>query len=113
MDAFAGERIGARRSQDTFGDSGSPTAFQEQKYRELLPPVSRASKAIYVSCRPNRFGRSFGRKFGVLYDDYVNGVFVSACVINKMEDDIVLHTQEVTGSSPVAPTIRINDIQTD
>ena len=58
-----------------------------------------------ITFRPNLFGRSFGRKLGVLYDDYVKDVFVSACGINKREDDIVLHTQEVTGSSPVAPTI--------
>ena len=54
--------------------------------------------------RPNLFGRSFGRKLGVLYDDYVKDVFVSACGINKREDDIVLHTQEAWGSSPYAPT---------
>jgi hypothetical protein len=56
--------------------------------------------------RPNRFGRSFGRKLGVLYDDYVKDVFVSAFAINKKEGEVVLHTQEVTGSSPVAPTIQ-------
>src|ERR1017187_9796789 len=70
-------------------------------------------RCMRITFRPNLFGRSFGRKLGVLYDDYVKDVFVSACGINKREDDIVLHTQEVTGSSPVAPTIRINDIQTD
>jgi hypothetical protein len=59
-----------------------------------------------ITFRPNLFGRSFGRKLGVLYDDYVKDVSVSACGINKREDDIVLHTQEVTGSSPVAPTIQ-------
>jgi hypothetical protein len=47
-----------------------------------------------ITFRPNLFGRSFGRKLGVLYDDYVKDVFVSACAINKREDDIVLHTQE-------------------
>src|ERR1700730_8252256 len=60
-----------------------------------------------ITIRPNLFGRSFGRKLGVLYDDYVKDVFVSACAINKREDDIVLHTQEVAGSSPAAPTIEI------
>jgi hypothetical protein len=57
-----------------------------------------------IRFRPNRFGRSFGRKFGVLYDDYVKNRFVSGCAINKMDEEVVLHTQEVTGSSPVAPT---------
>ena len=61
--------------------------------------------------RPNFFGRSFGRKFGVLYDDYVKDVFVSACAINKMEEEVVLHTQEVTGSSPVAPTISFQELR--
>ena len=60
-----------------------------------------------IRFRPNRFGRSFGRKFGVLYDDYVNYRFVSGCAINKKDEEVVLHTQEVTGSSPVAPTIQI------
>jgi hypothetical protein len=62
------------------------------------------------SFRPNLFGRSFGRKLGVLYDAYVKYEFVSACAINKKEEEVVLHTQEVTGSSPVAPTIRINNL---
>src|SRR5437588_621192 len=66
-----------------------------------------------ITFRPNLFGRSFGRKLGVLCDDYVKDVFVSACVINKREDDIVLHTQEVTGSSPVAPTIHFRKIRTE
>jgi hypothetical protein len=35
------------------------------------------------SFRPNLFGRSFGRKFGVLYDDYVKNTFVSGCAIKK------------------------------
>ena len=48
-----------------------------------------------------------------MYDDYVSNRFVSGCAVNKKEEEVVLHTQEVTGSSPVAPTIRINDIQTD
>jgi hypothetical protein len=65
---------------------------------------------VRITFRPNRFGRSFGRKIGDLYDDYVKEVFVSACAINKKEVDIVLHTQEVTGSSPVAPTIQINNL---
>ena len=56
--------------------------------------------------RPNRFGRSFGRKFGVLYDDYAKNRFVSGCAIYKKEQEVVLHTQEVTGSSPVAPTMK-------
>jgi hypothetical protein len=64
-----------------------------------------------IRFRPNRFGRSFGRKLGVLYDDYVNNRFVSGCAINKKEEEVVLHTQEVTGSSPVAPTIKINNLQ--
>ena len=69
-------------------------------------PFGRAPsrRCMRITFRPNLFGRSFGRKLGVLYDDYVKDVFVSACGINKKEDDIVLHTQEVTGSSPVAPT---------
>jgi hypothetical protein len=58
-----------------------------------------------ISFRPNLLGRHFGRKVGVLYDDYVNCVSGSACAINKMEKEEMLHTQEVTGSSPVAPTI--------
>ena len=58
------------------------------------------------SFRPNLFGRSFGRKLGVLYDDDVKDVFVSAFAINKKGGEVVLHTQEVTGSSPVAPTIQ-------
>jgi hypothetical protein len=66
-----------------------------------------------ITFRPSLFGRSFGRKLGGLYDDYVEEVFVSACAINKEEVDIVLHTQEVTGSSPVAPTIKINKLQRD
>src|ERR1017187_4836808 len=70
-------------------------------------------RCMRITFRPNLFGRSFGRKLGVLYDDYVKDVFVSACGINKREDDIVLHTQEVTGSSPVAPTIRINNLPAD
>ena len=65
-----------------------------------------------ITFRPNLFGRSFGRKLGVLYDDYVKDVFVSACAINKREDDIVLHTQEAWGSSPYAPTIKINSLRT-
>jgi hypothetical protein len=64
-----------------------------------------------IRFRPNRFGRSFGRKLGVLYDDYVNNRFVSDCAINKKDQEVVLHTQEVTGSSPVAPTIKINNLQ--
>ena len=59
-----------------------------------------------IRFRPNRFGRSFGRKFGVLYDDYVKNRFVSGCAINKKEEEEVLHTQEVAGSSPAAPTIK-------
>jgi len=47
-----------------------------------------------ITFRPNRFGRSFGRKIGDLYDDYVKEVFVSACAINKRQVDIVLHTQD-------------------
>jgi hypothetical protein len=65
-----------------------------------------------ITFRPNRFGRSFGRKIGDLYDDYVKEVFVSACAINKRQVDIVLHTQEAWGSSPYAPTIKINKIRT-
>ena len=47
-----------------------------------------------ITFRPNRFGRSLGRKIGDLYDDYVKEVFVSACAINKRQVDIVLHTQD-------------------
>jgi hypothetical protein len=54
---------------------------------------------------PKPVWAEFGRKLGILYDDYTKEVSGSACAINKMENDIVLHTQEVTGSSPVAPTI--------
>ena len=50
-------------------------------------------------------GRSLGRKSGVLYDDYVKNRFVSGCAINKKDQEVVLHTQEVRGSSPCAPTI--------
>jgi hypothetical protein len=56
--------------------------------------------------RPNKFGRSFGRKFGGLYDDYVKNVSVSACAINKTEEHSLPYKQEVRGSSPRAPTIR-------
>ena len=38
--------------------------------------------------------------------------FVSGCAINKKEEEVVLHTQEAWGSSPYAPTIRINEIRT-
>src|SRR5580693_3536894 len=65
-----------------------------------------------IRFRPNRFGRSFGRKFGVLYDDYVNYRFVSGCAINKKDEEVVLHTQEAWGSSPYAPTIKINKLRT-
>jgi hypothetical protein len=65
-----------------------------------------------ITFPPNPFGRSFGRKLGVLYDDYVKDVFVSGCAINIKQGDIVLHTQEAWGSSPYAPTIRINEIRT-
>jgi len=44
---------------------------------------------------PKPFGRSFGRKFGVLYDDYAKDVSGSVCAINKIRIEIVLHTQEV------------------
>jgi len=57
-----------------------------------------------IRFRPNRFGRSFGRKFGVLYDDYVKNRFVSGCAINKMGEEVVLYTQEVHSSSLCAPT---------
>jgi hypothetical protein len=57
-----------------------------------------------IRFRPNRFGRSFGRKLGGLYDDYVKGRFVSGCAINKMDEEVVLHTQEVKDSSP-DPTV--------
>ena len=73
--------------------------------------ASAAFKTMCIYFRPNFFGRSFGRKFGVLYDDYVKDVFVSACAINKMEEEVVLHTQEVTGSSPVAPTISFQELR--
>ena len=66
-----------------------------------------------ITFRPNLFGRSFGRKLGVLYDDYVKNRFVRGCAINKKNEEVVLHTQEVTGSSPVAPTIRINNLPAD
>ena len=64
-----------------------------------------------IRFRPNRFGRSFGRKLGVLYDDYVNNRFVSGCAINKKGEEVMLHTQEVTGSSPVAPTISFQELR--
>jgi hypothetical protein len=43
-----------------------------------------------IRFRPNRFGRSFGRKLGALYDDYVKDVSVSVCGINKKEDGMML-----------------------
>jgi hypothetical protein len=55
-----------------------------------------------IRFRPNLFGRSFGRKFGVLYDDYVKNRVVSGCAINKKDEEVVLHTQEAWGSSPSA-----------
>src|ERR1019366_8436161 len=64
-----------------------------------------------IRFRPNCFGRSFGRKYGALYDDYVEDRFVSGCAINKKEEGVVLHTQEAWGSSPYAPTIKINNLQ--
>ncbi len=39
--------------------------------------------------------------------------FISGCAINKMNEEVVLHTEEVTDSSPVAPTVKIDDIQAD
>jgi hypothetical protein len=63
-----------------------------------------------IRLRPNLFGPSLGRKFGVLYDDYVKGRFVSARAINKKEEEVVLHTQEAWGSSPYAPTIFFNNL---
>jgi hypothetical protein len=65
-----------------------------------------------IRFRPKRSGRSFGRKLGVLYDDYVKNSIVSGCAINKKEEEIVLHTQEAWGSSPYAPTIKINKLRT-
>ena len=61
-------------------------------------------RCMRITFRPNLFGRSFGRKIGDLYDDYVKEVFVSACAINKKEVDIVLDTQEVRDSSSLRPT---------
>ena len=58
------------------------------------------------SCfRPKLVGRPVGRKFGFLYDEYVKYVVLSACVVKKADKSIVLHTQEVHGSSPCAPTM--------
>ena len=65
-----------------------------------------------IRFRPNRFGRSFGRKLGVLYDDYVKNRVVSGCAVNKKDEEVVLHTQEAWGSSPYAPTIKINNLRT-
>ncbi len=73
--------------------------------------ASDAFKTMCILFRPNFFGRSLGRKIGVLYDDYVNNVSGSACAINKREEEVVLHTQEVRGSSPCAPTIRVNKLR--
>ena|ERR1035441_10848885 len=87
----------------------SPAKGEEHLRRHIHGPAElqrqRRGWAMCIRFRPNRFGRSFGRKLGVLYDDYAKDVSGSACAINKMKKDIVLHTQEVTGSSPVAPTI--------
>ena len=44
-----------------------------------------------IRFRPNRFGRSFGRKFGSLSDDYVKKRFVSGCAINKKEEGSASH----------------------
>ena len=60
--------------------------------------------------RPKLVGRPVGRKFGFLYDEYVKYAILSACVVNKADKSMVLHTQEAHGSSPCAPTIRINKI---
>jgi hypothetical protein len=51
-----GERIGAWRSSDAFDDSDSPTAFQERKYRELLPPLFWTDKSAepIIPRRANR-----------------------------------------------------------
>src|ERR1035437_2763732 len=89
-----------------------PVGGAAQLWAIIAVPLGRmpSRRCMRITFRPNRLGRIFGRKLGVLYDDYVKDVFVSACGINKREDDIVLHTQEVTGSSPVAPTIRINNL---
>ena len=62
------------------------------------------------SSRPKSVGRCVGRKSGVLYDEYVKYEILNACGFNKTDKSIVLHTQEGHGSSPCAPTIRINDI---
>ena len=56
-----------------------------------------------IRLRPNLFGPSLGRKFGVLYDDYVKGRFVSARAINKKEEEVVLHTQEPGVRVPTRP----------
>jgi len=42
---------------------------------------------------------------GVLYDDHVKTSCKWLCIIKK-EAEVVLHAQEVNGSSPVAPTHR-------
>jgi hypothetical protein len=58
-----------------------------------------------IRFRPNRFGRSFGRKFGVLYDDYVKNRFVNGCAINKKDQEVVLHTQEAWVRVPTRPPL--------
>jgi len=68
------------------------------------------SATTCISFPPKPGWAEFGRKLGGLYDDNVKDVSGSACAINKMEEEVVLHTQEVTGSSPVAPTIIFNNL---
>jgi hypothetical protein len=53
------------------------------------------------------FGR-FGRKLGGLYDDNVKDVSGSACAINKMEEEVVLHTQEVARFNNIRPGMESN-----
>ena len=87
----AGGGLGIQLSCELWVGSRSPSTRDNRDARlkepSLLPQLHStvaiishrlpcALRRCASECRPNRFGRSFGRKLGVLYDDYVKNVFV-------------------------------------
>ena len=89
----------------TFGDETEAQSFRSVSFGLGLVESARLwPQLVCIGMPPNSFGRCFGRKLGVLYDDYVEDVSGSTCTINKMGKEVVLHTQEAWGSSPYAPT---------